>query len=70
MLKFWYNKHIIECRYTKDGTCVRDYINIEDLADAHLFALDYLKNAGKTDCFILVLTPVIRSKKFLTYVQL
>lgn len=36
---------------TKDGTCVRDYINIEDLADAHLFALDYLKNGGKTDCF-------------------
>lgn len=35
---------------TKDGTCVRDYINIEDLAQAHLLALTYLNNGGKT-CF-------------------
>jgi UDP-glucose 4-epimerase len=27
---------------TPDGTCIRDYIHIEDLADAHLRALDYL----------------------------
>lgn len=27
---------------TKDGTCVRDYINVEDLAQAHLLALKYL----------------------------
>ena len=27
---------------TKDGTCIRDYIHIEDLADAHLAVLDYL----------------------------
>jgi len=27
---------------TKDGTCVRDYIHIDDLIDAHLKALDYL----------------------------
>lgn len=33
---------------TKDGTCVRDYINIEDLAQAHLLALDYLNNGGNT----------------------
>ena len=38
---------------TKDGTCVRDYINIEDLIDAHLSALDYLNNGGKTDYFNL-----------------
>jgi len=30
---------------TKDGTCIRDYIHVEDLASAHLSALDYL-NAG------------------------
>ena len=31
---------------TKDGTCVRDYIHIEDLADAHIKALNYLENEG------------------------
>ena len=38
---------------TKDGTCVRDYINIEDLAQAHLLALEYLNNGGNTDYFNL-----------------
>ncbi len=38
---------------TKDGTCVRDYINIEDLIEAHILALNYLKNGGKTDYFNL-----------------
>lgn len=28
---------------TRDGTCVRDYIHVLDLADAHLLALDFLK---------------------------
>lgn len=37
----------------KDGTCVRDYINIEDLADAHILALEYLNKGGKTDYFNL-----------------
>lgn len=27
---------------TKDGTCVRDYIHVNDLAQAHILALDYL----------------------------
>ena len=34
---------------TKDGTCVRDYINVEDLADAHIKALEYLQNGGDTN---------------------
>lgn len=38
---------------TKDGTCVRDYINVEDLVEAHLLALEYLKNNGETDFFNL-----------------
>lgn len=38
---------------TKDGTCVRDYININDLIQAHLLALDYLKNGGETNFFNL-----------------
>jgi UDP-glucose 4-epimerase len=28
---------------TRDGTCIRDYIHVEDLADAHVKALDYLE---------------------------
>ena len=38
---------------TKDGTCVRDYINVEDLAQAHLLALKYLFSGGKTNFFNL-----------------
>ena len=34
---------------TKDGTCIRDYIHINDLGDAHLRALNYLDYGGKTD---------------------
>lgn len=36
---------------TKDGSCVRDYIHIEDLASAHLAALNYLADGGKSDVF-------------------
>jgi UDP-glucose 4-epimerase len=38
---------------TRDGTCVRDYVNVEDLADAHILALRYLENGGRTDFFNL-----------------
>lgn len=34
---------------TKDGTCIRDYIHIEDLIDAHLRAVDYLMDGGKSE---------------------
>ena len=33
---------------TKDGTGVRDYIHVEDLADAHLRAIDYLRDGGES----------------------
>ena len=33
---------------TPDGTCIRDYVHVEDLADAHLRALDYLGGGGLT----------------------
>jgi UDP-glucose 4-epimerase len=33
---------------TPDGTCVRDYIHVSDLARAHLGALDYLRNGGES----------------------
>jgi len=38
---------------TKDGTPIRDYVNVEDLARAHSLALDYLAEGGKNDVFNL-----------------
>jgi len=38
---------------TKDGTCIRDYIDVEDLADAHIKALEYLYKENKSDFFNL-----------------
>jgi len=38
---------------TKDGTCVRDYIDVLDLVQAHKLALDYLFSGGKTEVFNL-----------------
>jgi UDP-glucose 4-epimerase len=37
--------------HTPDGTCIRDYIHIEDLANAHIKALEYLNGGGKSDVF-------------------
>lgn len=34
---------------TKDGTCIRDYIHILDLGRAHIMALNFLKNGGKSE---------------------
>jgi len=38
---------------TEDGTCIRDYIHVTDLADAHIRALEYLKQGGESTCFNL-----------------
>ena len=38
---------------TQDGTCVRDYIHVTDLAQAHILALDYLLEGGANDVFNL-----------------
>jgi UDP-glucose 4-epimerase len=38
---------------TPDGTAVRDYIHVEDLADAHLLALKHLRSGGESDVFNL-----------------
>ena len=38
---------------TPDGTCVRDYIHVKDLAEAHLLALEYLERGGGSDVFNL-----------------
>lgn len=36
---------------TKDGTCIRDYIHVDDLADAHILVLEYLLQGGKSEIF-------------------
>jgi UDP-glucose 4-epimerase len=38
---------------TPDGTCIRDYVHVMDLAQAHLLALKYLCDGGKSDFFNL-----------------
>ena len=36
---------------TPDGTCIRDYIHVSDLAEAHILALEHLLNNGPSDVF-------------------
>ena len=38
---------------TPDGTCIRDYIHVTDLASAHILAVQYLENGGESDIFNL-----------------
>jgi len=38
---------------TPDGTCIRDYIHVTDLAQAHILAVQYLMNGGESDIFNL-----------------
>lgn len=38
---------------TKDGTCIRDYVNVEDLAQAHRLALHYLNKENQSNIFNL-----------------
>jgi len=38
---------------TPDGTCIRDYIHVEDLVEAHVLALRYLHDGGESDVFNL-----------------
>lgn len=38
---------------TRDGSCIRDYIHVEDLAKAHILALKYLQSGGASERFNL-----------------
>jgi len=46
--------HVFGTDYpTPDGTCVRDYIHVLDLADAHIRALEHLLGGGASDAYNL-----------------
>jgi UDP-glucose 4-epimerase len=36
---------------TPDGTCIRDYIHVDDIAEAHIIALEYLSESRRSDIF-------------------
>ncbi|QTA38568.1 UDP-glucose 4-epimerase GalE [Thermosipho ferrireducens] len=38
---------------TKDGTCIRDFVHVNDLAEAHVRGLEYLLDGGETNYFNL-----------------
>ena len=38
---------------TSDGTCIRDYIHVTDLAQAHILAVDYLMKGNESNIFNL-----------------
>jgi UDP-glucose 4-epimerase len=38
---------------TEDGTCIRDYIHVDDLADAHIRAVEYLRRGNESNVFNL-----------------
>ncbi len=38
---------------TPDGTCIRDYVHVTDLATAHVLALEYLLHGGESEVFNL-----------------
>jgi len=54
---------------TKDGTAIRDYIHVEDLASAHIKALEYLINGGKSDFINLGMGEGYSIKEILTILK-
>lgn len=54
---------------TRDGSCERDYVHVEDLGTAHLVALDALMNGYKTDVFNVATGIGITNKEVITEVK-
>jgi len=61
---------------TSDGTCIRDYIHVNDLGDAHMMAVDHLRSGGESRIYNLgsgdgySVKEVIRKAKEVTGVDL
>lgn len=54
---------------TPDGTCIRDYIHVLDLAEAHISALSYLQNQNKSNLFNLGVGRGYSNMEVLTTVE-
>lgn len=54
---------------TRDGTCERDYIHVEDLCDSHISALDALLSGHPTDVFNVGTGTGVTNAQVVTYVQ-
>lgn len=54
---------------TRDGSCLRDYIHIEDLAEAHLLALDALSQGHTTDVYNLATGEGTTNKEMVAAVK-
>ncbi len=54
---------------TRDGSCLRDYIHIEDLAEAHLLALSALSHGHKTDVYNLATGDGTTNKEMVAAVK-
>jgi UDP-glucose 4-epimerase len=48
---------------TPDGTCIRDYIHVSDLVEAHLDALRHLRRAARAACSTAAMAPAIRCSR-------
>lgn len=54
---------------TPDGTCIRDYIHVNDLARAHLLALEHLSNGANSDVFNLGIGDGVSVKEMIATVR-
>lgn len=54
---------------TPDGTAIRDYVHVSDLASAHVLALDYLNNGGATTEFNVALGTGYSVKQIIDAVE-
>ena len=56
---------------THDGTPIRDYIHVSDLADIHLKSLEYLfKNNGMTEPLLPITLPYLTTEKLISFLPL
>jgi UDP-glucose 4-epimerase len=54
---------------TRDGSCERDYIHIEDLGEAHIMAVDALINGHETDVYNVATGTGVTNKELVSQVQ-